>query len=484
MPWGQFPIPPVTTTPYLALRCQPALAPFLPDDVGDNSTSLIIVDALVRDQKFLQTSGTVPLNGSTTIPFSLSDLSPRTEPYSLTCTATLSSPDQKFTSIPASLTYLPSPPSNIGSITKIDQRTGGLLVKQAGSQGPYESLFPVGFFTQFDGYLAGNYSVHPIPPYDDITAFNAMVDQMEQLGIWLIYDMRWTYMNATSVTEQVMSIMNRSNLLVPPWAASSTADLINSLDPYRPSSLCLNCQDYLFGDYAFRTPILMPDVYPIGINPNYSVMYDTPCTIEQGCCGCDNCVGDFEDIRDRLEEFSMRLQVLGWDRNATLWDVPQGFGSQQFWSWTPSYSEYLVELIVAVNAGAKGLVAWDAPTTAGIMAGASEFADALPELIPFLLSSPLSSPSVNYAHLVTDNRLDFGLWVSSEGQGCQALILAANLNYFSTSVDLGDVLSATQFQGLALSNPNQIVDGGARIEGTLVTFYGAVLSGGWVFGCG
>jgi hypothetical protein len=317
-----------------------------------------------------------------------------------------------------------------------------------------------------------------------------------------------------------MSIWNRSNLLLyytadepdgsqdPTYAPAISAALINSLDPYRPSSLCLNCQDYLFDRYAFGTPILLPDVYPVGINPNYSVMYNTPCTIEQGCCGCDNCVGDFEDIRNRLEEFTMRLEVLGWDRNHSLWDIPQGFGSQQyvdcriicdgnqrrsltirhhftlrFWSWTPSYAEYLVELIVAVNAGAKGLIAWDAPTTQGIMDGSSQFSSALPQLIPFLLSSPLSSPPVNFAHVVTGNRLDIGVWVSSEGQTCQALILAANLNYFPASIDLGDVLSATQFQSLSLVNPNQIVDGGARLEGTLFSFSDAVLSGGWTFGC-
>ena len=186
-PWGQFPIPATTTSPQLSLRCQPALSPFLPDDLGNNSTSLIIVDALVRYEEIAgalpltmpgssspnpqlnvtvwingveQTSGTVPLNGSAVIPFSLSGLSPSTEPYSLLCSATLPSPQQKdfttFTSIPATLSYLPSPPNNICSITKIDQRTGGLLVKPAGSQGPYESLFPVGFFGQFDGYLSGN----------------------------------------------------------------------------------------------------------------------------------------------------------------------------------------------------------------------------------------------------------------------------------------------------------------------------------------
>jgi hypothetical protein len=180
MPYGQFPIPPVTPTPQLALRCNPALEPFLPDDVGDSSTSQIIVDALVRNQEYvgaqplimpasssplsvnvwingqLQASGTVPLNGSSLVPFSLSGLSPQTEPYSLHCTAALSSPQQNFTSIPASLTYLPSPPNYIGSVTKRDLRTGGLLVKQVGSTGPYEPFFPVGFFAQFDGYLSGN----------------------------------------------------------------------------------------------------------------------------------------------------------------------------------------------------------------------------------------------------------------------------------------------------------------------------------------
>ena len=183
MPSGQFPIPAATTTPQLALRCQPAIKLFLPDDLADNSSSLIIVDALVRNQDIAGaqplimpassslnpelsvnvwidgihlTSGNVALNGSVAIPFSLSRILPRLEPYSLTCTATLSSPAQNFTSIPASLSYLPSPPDHIGSITKIDQRTGGLLVKRAGTEGPYESFFPVGFYTQFGGYLERN----------------------------------------------------------------------------------------------------------------------------------------------------------------------------------------------------------------------------------------------------------------------------------------------------------------------------------------
>ncbi|KAI9435719.1 hypothetical protein H4582DRAFT_2167992 [Lactarius indigo] len=497
--------------------------PFLPDDLADNSSSLIIVDALVRYQEIAGakplilpsspdaelsvnvfadgtplTSGTVSLNGSVTLPFSLSALSPRSKPYSLTCTGTLSSPEQSFKSTATNLAYVPSPPGSIGSITKLDQRTGGLLVKRANTQDPYEPIFPVGFFTTFGGYLEGNDGVletlqsqginvvHPIPPFDDMAAFNRMADKMEELGLWLM-----DYMNSTSVTEQVTSIMNRANLLLyytadepdgsedPPWAAAGAATLINSLDPYRPSSLCLNCEDYLFNHYAAVTPILMQDTYPIGINPNYSVMYDTPCTTEQGCCGCDNCVGDFEDIRNRMDDFATRLEALGWERSKAVWAIPQGFGSTQFWDRTPSYTEFLVEMIVSVNAGARGSIAWTDPTTAGIKAAASQFASALPELTPFLLSSPLSSPPVQFAHVVTPSRLDFGVWVSSGGK---ALIMAANLNYFPVSIALDDVLSATQFNGLNLVNPRLVVDGGARIEGTQVQFSGSVLSGAWIFG--
>ncbi|KAF8264970.1 hypothetical protein EI94DRAFT_1772506 [Lactarius quietus] len=459
-PGVNFPYPAATTTHQLALRCHPAIKPFLPDDLVDNSSSLIIVDALLRDQEIAGSqslimpvssssspepelfvnvwidgmplaSGTVPLNRSATIPFSLSKISPRSEPYSLVCTATLSSPEQNFMSIPTSLTYLPSPPHHIGSITKLDLRTGGLLAKRAGTQDPYESVFPVGFYTPFGGYLERNNSVmelevHPIPPYDNVTAFHLMADEMEKLGLWLIYDMSWS-----ALSLPVMSIRNRSNLLVyytadEPDGHQDRPWLINSLDPYRPSSLCFNCQDYLFSDYAYGTPILMPDVYPIGINSNYSVIYDTPCTTKQGCCGCDNC-------------------------HRTL----------RFWLRTPSYTEFLVEIIIPVNAGA------------------SQFARALPELTPFLLSSPLSSPPVYYEHVITTNRMDLGLWVSSDGK---ALVMAVNLNYFPTTIDLDEVLSATKFQDLALENPRLVVDGGAKIEGTQIKFYRAVLSGTWVFG--
>jgi hypothetical protein len=180
-PGGEFPLSVSMTAPQLALRCNPALIPFLPDDLMNAASTVILVDALVRDtnitgaQSFVMpssqhaelhvnvsldgnplTSGKVPLNGSAALPFSLSGMSPRTEPYALACVATLSSPNQTFTSIPTNLTYLPSPPASIGSVTKLDLRTGSLLAKRAHIHEPYQPIFPVGFYTNFGGYLEGN----------------------------------------------------------------------------------------------------------------------------------------------------------------------------------------------------------------------------------------------------------------------------------------------------------------------------------------
>ena len=180
-PGGQFPIPATTTTPQLSLRCNAALTPYLPDDLADNSSAQIIVDAPVRYQEIAGAqpltlpsspsdsqlfvtvsidrkpvvSGNVPLNGSVVLPFNLSALSPRMEWYLLTCTGTLSSPKQTFTSITSSLNYIPSPPEYIGSITKIDQRTGGILTKRANTPDPYTPIFPVGYFANF-GYLSND----------------------------------------------------------------------------------------------------------------------------------------------------------------------------------------------------------------------------------------------------------------------------------------------------------------------------------------
>ena len=198
--------------------------------------------------------------------------------------------------------------------------------------------------------------IHPID-YDNFTVLDPVIDDMEELGLWLMYEMRQCeqlafrrsfeflrklcrdYGNSSAVKEQVTRLRNRTNLLLyytadepdgsedPVSTLVSTTAYINTLDPYRPSSLILNCQDYFFTNYSEGAPILMQDTYPIGINATYSTVYNTSCTREVGDCGCDNCRGGYEDIRDRMDDFTMRLEVLGRERSKTVWTVPQAFGS-------------------------------------------------------------------------------------------------------------------------------------------------------------
>ena len=50
-------------------------------------------------------------------------------------------------------------------------------------------------------------------------------------------------------------------------------DLIKSLDPYHPVSLCLNCENYHFEEYTAGADIIMSDAYPIGTNTAFSTVY-------------------------------------------------------------------------------------------------------------------------------------------------------------------------------------------------------------------
>lgn len=100
----------------------------------------------------------VPINTTKfEIPFSLTKLIPRKEPYTVSCSATYPG-DQKYTTT-ASLSYLPNPLS--GSVTKLDSRTGGLWTRpfSAGHETDYTPAFPLGFYTSFDDYLAKDLSI-------------------------------------------------------------------------------------------------------------------------------------------------------------------------------------------------------------------------------------------------------------------------------------------------------------------------------------
>ena len=62
---------------------------------------------------------------------------------------------------------------------------------------------------------------------------------------------------------------------------------------------------------------------------NDGCIQNTPCNATYGCCGCDDCNGDFEDISTRMDEFAYRLWATGWELTKSVWTVPQGFGSAE-----------------------------------------------------------------------------------------------------------------------------------------------------------
>ncbi|KAF8064328.1 hypothetical protein FPV67DRAFT_215032 [Lyophyllum atratum] len=501
-PGGQFPIPTKSDTPLLSLRCSPAIRPYLLEDAASTDASFvsIIVDAPMT---FSQIANAVPINShpasgildvtvsvdgrplthgavrlnstKTLLPFSLRSLQPRATPYNISCAATFAA--QTFHAT-GSLSYLPNPPSSIGSVTKMDLRTGALLARPAdGKGGPYAPVLPIGFYTQFDGYLAKDLSisaelaaqgftiVHPIPSFGNLTALDLVLDNMQEAGLYLMYDMRGTYQNKTSVTEQVNRIKSRPNLLLwytadepdgttdPLDATIVSSNLITSLDGgdgnggagYHPVSLVLNCQDFFFNEYTSGSDIVMQDAYMIGNNVTFSSQWDTVCTKDYGDCGCDNCLGKFEDISTRMDEFQERLFINGWDRTKAVWTVPQGFGNET--SRFPTGKEFVVESILGINHGGLGVVSWDDPTSPDIKSSASLLALSLPKMTRFILS-----PAASFRQ-VTVNRVDIGLWTV----GSETLVLASNMNYAAVTIRLTDI-------SLKSKGIEQVLDSGAVVN--------------------
>lgn len=183
-PGGSFPVPATSTTPLLALRCSPAIRPYLAEDALATSDDVaILIDTPVTFQQIANaapitissastqslsvtvsvngktlTTGNVPLNATAhPLPFKLSAITARTQAYNISCSATLS--HQKFQAF-GSLSFLPDPPSTIGSVTKMDLRTGALLARPAnGKGGPFAPVFPIGYYTNFGGYLDKDFTI-------------------------------------------------------------------------------------------------------------------------------------------------------------------------------------------------------------------------------------------------------------------------------------------------------------------------------------
>jgi len=228
-PGGAFAVPPISSADLLALRCAPALKPYLSSDLDDANLARsagIVVDAhitrvqeagakpvptsLPQLQRFvnvvLRVDGenvavaVVPLGRVAVIPFSLKKLDPSSKPKRLECLGTILGSAESYAHT-STLLYLPPNPFG-GSTARLDARTGALVVKGSTSE-TWEPIWPFGMYTSFDGFLAkdltvlddikarGMNTVHPVPTFGNLTALELVLDRMEELGLWLMYDMRW-----------------------------------------------------------------------------------------------------------------------------------------------------------------------------------------------------------------------------------------------------------------------------------------------------
>ncbi len=178
----------------------------------------------------------------------------------------------------------------------------------------------------------------------------------------------------------------------------------------------------------------MTDPYPIAVNTSFSVQYDTVCNTTYGCCGCDDCSGDFEDVSERLDLFKSYQQYLGLPQKPQ-WGVPQAFGNETFWARYPTEKEEIVMNMLFVNHGAKGIAMWDYPTEPGI-------ANITGMLSKVLTSSQISSfllGSFEQALDVTGlGRVDAAGWTV----GTSTLISVVNKNYVDSGSNVSISLPA------------------------------------------
>ena len=161
--------------------------------------------------------------------FDLTSFEPSFKAYNIFIVAL--GPDSRIYRASTTLLRLPNRTDG-GSVTKIDNLSGGLLVRATNtsnsSQNAWTSLFPYSFY--LDGGWLGRSSqnmrvlknngynlLHIVPGgflgYD-FEQLDKWLDQAQQLGLWIMFDMRWQYQNASGVNWQVNRLMARPNMLL------------------------------------------------------------------------------------------------------------------------------------------------------------------------------------------------------------------------------------------------------------------------------
>ena len=189
-----------------------------------NSNSILFDIYRTDTNDHIAGPGVVLINSTgTQVGFSLTMFTPSFEPYSIHLVAT-GATGYTYT---ASTQLLRLPERNdSGSVTKIDNLYGALLVKDVDKS--WKSLFPYSFYLN-GNWLAesqdnmallkalGHNVLHIVPAGGlgyNFTQLDEWLNEAQRLGLWIMYDMRWTYQNSSLVKWQVNLLKSRPNLLL------------------------------------------------------------------------------------------------------------------------------------------------------------------------------------------------------------------------------------------------------------------------------
>ena len=147
----------------------------------------------------------------------------------LPVTLELTKPDGTKIRADTMLYFLPKP-SVSQSTARVDMKTSGLEVKVGDTPGAeWKTIFPYSFYLsgawlQEDPRNLKRFSdlgyniLHIVPGGQgigyDLDQLDAWFDEAEKLGLWIMFDMRWTYQNQDYVRTQVNRYKSRKNMLL------------------------------------------------------------------------------------------------------------------------------------------------------------------------------------------------------------------------------------------------------------------------------
>ncbi|KAK3673289.1 hypothetical protein LTR78_006834 [Recurvomyces mirabilis] len=336
-------------------------------------------DIRLEDNDEPLASNSVAVNTTNNVvQFDLTVLQPRLEPYDIVLYgAPPSSYANESYTATTKIYYLPAKYN--GSTVKVDNLYGCLVAANHVTNYSFVDILPFGFYTDCANVTAykdlGFNAINPVCSFLDGDLDNVF-NWMDQLDLWYQYDMRHIFdtgLNTSQLIEALPPVKDRSNLLS--WYTADEPDgwqyalnqtkiaydILKEVDPYHPTALVLNCDNYYFNEYSSGADYIMEDAYPVGINATYS-KWNTTCNETYGDCGCDDCIGELQDVSNRLDDFFNYQLWLG-ETQKPLWAVLQAFSGEGYWARDPTPDETWAMMLISFNHGAKGIMSWTFPAS-------------------------------------------------------------------------------------------------------------------------